>query len=166
MRGGKVQLCCYCESVAAPRLIRLFRCFCGLKIQARFGRGGGGNGPSAIPRLPSGSQCSFSNSSGLLKIRDFNFEKTNFSTVLATLFCVFSPFAENSIHVKTRLERITIEQQTLASTFPAALASSHRTPSIVPMATHCARSTPTTKTSALAPVRPSSFRGSKNRIVT
>ena len=164
--GGKVRLCC-CSEVAAPRLIH----FSSLierakKTQARLLRGGGGYGLSAIPKLPSASQCSFSNGSGLLKIRGFNAEKTNFSTVVATRFCVFNPFLENSIHVKTRLERITIEQETLESTFPAALASSHTTPSIVPMATHWARSTPTTKTSALAPVRPSSFRGSKNRVFT
>ncbi|GEM_PF-4889589 len=105
-------------------------------IQARLMRGGGGNGPSAMPRLPSGSQGSFSNSSGLLKIRGFNVEKTNFSTVLATCFCVFNPFAENNNHVKKRLEKIMNEQETLVSKFAAVWASSHIIPSIAPIATH------------------------------
>ena len=161
-----MRLCCFSESVAAPRLIYFSAFFCGLKIQARLLRGGGGYGPCARPRLPLVSQCRLLNGADLVKILGLNNDKTNVSNLLATRFCVFSPFLENNKQVKIKLTKITIEQETLASTFVAAWVNNHKAPNIALMATHWLRSTPSTKTSALDPVRPSSFCGSKNRVVT
>lgn len=157
-----MRLCC-CSEVAAPRLIHFFSLIeRAKKTQARLLRGGGGYGPTGRPRLPSVSESRLLNGADLLKILGSNSDETNFSNLLAACLCVFSPFFENNNHVKRRLEKITNEHEMLESALVAAWPSSHKAANIAPIVTHWARSTPITKKSALAPVRPSSFRGSKN----